>query len=76
MSETHNGAEKASAKLGKELCSCGHRASNHVALKYSCQAPGEDKGYCPCMRFISGKVSGRSSYRSERGRPKAVKKNF
>jgi len=40
-------------KRGRELCSCGHRAIDHAALKYSCQAAGKRKGYCPCMRFIS-----------------------
>jgi hypothetical protein len=37
------------------MCTCGHRASNHAALKYSCQAPGDHKGFCPCMRFLSAK---------------------
>jgi hypothetical protein len=40
------------AKAGKELCECGHPASRHVVGKYTCQAPGSRKGYCPCMRFI------------------------
>src|SRR5260370_6057276 len=44
-----------SPELARELCTCGHRAGNHAALKYSCQAPGDHKGYCPCMRFISAK---------------------
>jgi hypothetical protein len=39
-------------KRGRELCSCGHRAIDHAALKYSCQAAGKRKGFCPCMRFI------------------------
>jgi len=43
-------------KFGRELCSCGHRAINHAALKYSCHAPGNHKGYCPCMRFIPAKA--------------------
>src|SRR5713226_1424526 len=44
----------ASQERGQEVCSCGHRASSHVALKYSCQAPGEDKGYCPCCASFQG----------------------
>jgi len=40
------------SKAGKELCECGHTASRHVVGKYTCQAPGSRKGYCPCMRFI------------------------
>src|SRR5260370_14740982 len=44
-----------SPELARELCTCGHRASSHAVLKYSCQAPGDHKGYCPCMRFISAK---------------------
>jgi hypothetical protein len=43
-------------KRGRELCSCGHRAIDHAALKYSCQAAGNRKGYCSCMRFISAKA--------------------
>ena len=39
-------------KRGRELCSCGHRAITHAALKYSCQAAGNRKGHCHCMRFI------------------------
>ncbi len=60
-------------KLGRELCSCGHRASNHAAGKYSCQAPGDHKGYCPCMRFIPGKTSQVSGRRSLRRIPSAEK---
>jgi hypothetical protein len=44
-------------KRGRELCSCGHRAITHAALKYSCQAAGNCKGYCPCMRFIPAKAA-------------------
>ncbi len=44
-----------SPELARELCTCGHRARNHAALKYSCQAAGDHKGYCPCMRFLSAK---------------------
>lgn len=44
-----------SPELAKEMCTCGHRAGNHVAFKYTCQAPGNRKGYCPCMRFIPRK---------------------
>jgi len=62
-----------SQERGGELCSCGHRASSHVALKYSCQAPGEDKGFCPCMRFLSGKLFQGVSPRLRRGRPKPKK---
>src|SRR2546430_14268961 len=45
----------ASPELAREVCTCGHRAGSHAALKYSCQAPGDRKGFCPCMRFISAK---------------------
>jgi hypothetical protein len=44
-------------RLGRAMCSCGHRASSHAALKYSCHAPGDYKGYCPCMRFIPAKAA-------------------
>lgn len=44
-------------KFGRVLCSCGHRASSHAALKHSCHAPGDYKGYCPCMRFIPAKAA-------------------
>ena len=37
----------------KEVCLCGHRASSHTANRYACQAAGDRKGYCPCMRFIA-----------------------
>lgn len=37
----------------REVCLCGHRASAHAAYRYACQAPGDRKGFCPCMRFIS-----------------------
>lgn len=43
---------RGSPEVPKAICTCGHRASNHVAFKYACQAPGKRKGYCPCMRFI------------------------
>ena len=36
-----------------EICLCGHRASKHTANRYACQAPGDRKGYCPCMRFVA-----------------------
>jgi hypothetical protein len=39
-------------KDGKEVCECGHPSNRHVVGKYTCQAPGSRKGYCPCMRFI------------------------
>jgi hypothetical protein len=45
-------AASGASKTGKELCECGHPASRHVVGKYTCQAPGSRKGYCPCMRFI------------------------
>ena len=63
----------ASQERGGELCSCGHRASSHVALKYSCQAPGEVKGFCPCMRFLSGKLLQRVGGGFRRGRPNSKK---
>jgi hypothetical protein len=44
-----------SPELVREMCTCGHRAGVHAALKYSCQAPGDHKGFCPCMRFLSAK---------------------
>ena len=37
---------------GQELCMCGHSASMHVAVRYTCQAPGKRKGYCSCMLFV------------------------
>jgi hypothetical protein len=37
----------------RELCMCGHRATVHAAYRYACQAPGERKGFCECMRFIA-----------------------
>ncbi|HEY6264095.1 MAG TPA: hypothetical protein VIW93_04775 [Candidatus Acidoferrum sp.] len=43
--------------VGRELCTCGHRAINHAALKYACQSPGNRKGYCPCMRFLPKSAS-------------------
>jgi hypothetical protein len=42
-------------ELAREMCTCGHKAGSHAALKYSCQAPGDHKGFCPCMRFLSAK---------------------
>ncbi len=45
-----------SAEPSRELCLCGHRASAHAAYRYACQAPGNRKGFCACMRFL-----GRSS---------------
>jgi hypothetical protein len=36
-----------------ESCLCGHRASSHTANRYACQAAGDRKGYCPCMRFVA-----------------------
>src|SRR5260370_27001908 len=46
---------RVSPELAREMCTCGHRAGSHAALKYSCQAPGDHKGFCPCMRFLSAK---------------------
>ena len=37
----------------QELCLCGHRATVHAAYRYACQAPGDRKGFCECMRFIA-----------------------
>lgn len=37
----------------KEMCICGHSASKHTAYRYTCQAAGDRKGFCPCMRFVS-----------------------
>jgi len=45
-----------SSEPSRELCLCGHRASAHAANRYACQAPGDRKGFCACMRFL-----GRSS---------------
>ena len=41
-----------SSEHAREMCLCGHRASAHAAYRYGCQAPGNRKGFCPCMRFI------------------------
>jgi hypothetical protein len=43
---------RASAERANEMCVCGHRASKHTANRYTCQAPGSRKGYCPCMQFV------------------------
>jgi len=48
-------AARMSPEQAKELCTCGHKAAVHAAYKYSCQAPGDHKGFCPCMRFLSAK---------------------
>jgi hypothetical protein len=48
-------AAKVSPAQAHEKCTCKHPASIHAALKYSCQAPGAHKGFCPCMRFLSAK---------------------
>ena len=42
-----------SATRSREFCLCGHRASVHAAYRYACQAPGDRKGFCACMRFIA-----------------------
>ncbi len=41
------------ATRSREFCLCGHRASVHAAYRYACQAPGDRKGFCACMRFIA-----------------------
>lgn len=51
-------------EMEREMCTCGHRAGRHAALKYSCQAPGDHKGFCPCMRFLSAKEWRASKARS------------
>jgi hypothetical protein len=51
-----NGASSARRRMpepSRELCLCGHRATVHAAYRYACQAPGERKGFCECMRFIA-----------------------
>ncbi len=49
-----NGRRRARApEPSRELCLCGHRATVHAAYRYACQAPGERKGFCECMRFIA-----------------------
>jgi len=40
-------------KPSREFCLCGHRATVHAAYRYACQAPGDRKGFCECMRFIT-----------------------
>jgi len=47
-----NGRRRA-PEPSRELCLCGHRATVHAAYRYACQAPGERKGFCECMRFIA-----------------------
>lgn len=37
----------------RELCLCGHPATVHAAYRYACQAPGDRKGFCECMRLIA-----------------------
>lgn len=53
----------------KEICTCGHSASKHTASRYTCQAPGDRKGFCPCMRFVPRSSPIGQRMRS-RGRPK------
>jgi hypothetical protein len=51
-----NGASSGRRRMpepSRELCLCGHRATVHAAYRYACQAPGERKGFCECMRFIA-----------------------
>ena len=52
-----------------EICLCGHSASKHTALRYTCQAAGSRKGYCPCMRFIARNSP--VGKRTRAGQPKA-----
>jgi hypothetical protein len=44
---------KDGAGRAREVCLCGHRATVHAAYRYACQAPGDRKGFCPCMRFVA-----------------------
>jgi hypothetical protein len=46
-------ARRPARASANETCICGHRASRHTANRYVCQAPGNRKGYCPCMRFVA-----------------------
>jgi hypothetical protein len=65
MSEqkTMNPRASESAKSGREMCTCGHRANKHAVGKYACQAPGDYKGFCPCMSFIpKGPGGGRKQF--------------
>jgi len=41
------------AGRAREVCLCGHRATVHAAYRYAYQAPGNRKGFCPCMRFVA-----------------------
>lgn len=50
---TGDGRGRRRAEPSRELCLCGHRATVHAAYRYACQAPGERKGFCECMRFIA-----------------------
>jgi hypothetical protein len=47
------GGRRRMAEPSREVCLCGHRATVHAAYRYACQAPGERKGFCECMRFIA-----------------------
>jgi hypothetical protein len=50
---TGGGNRRRTPEPSRELCLCGHRATVHAAYRYACQAPGERKGFCECMRFIA-----------------------
>ena len=52
-SKGRRGGERDARARPKEMCLCGHNASKHTALRYTCQAPGDRRGFCPCMRFIA-----------------------
>ena len=52
-SKGRRGGERDLRARPKQMCLCGHRASKHTALRYTCQAPGDRRGFCPCMRFIA-----------------------
>jgi len=60
--KTMNPRSSESARTGREMCSCGHRASKHAVGKYACQAPGDYKGFCPCMVFIPGKGGSKKQF--------------
>lgn len=57
-----------STEYQQELCTCGHPGASHIVCRHSCQAPGNHKGFCPCLRFIPQKAVGRQGLRGP-GRP-------
>lgn len=62
------------AGRAREVCLCGHRATVHAAYRYACQAPGDRKGFCPCMRFVArnsaiGKRLRTTGQTTESGKP-------